>query len=51
MAPRSGAEMPVPDWRERLVRSRCGSRNVDMVVSGTERRSDGSGDQDDATHD
>jgi Zn finger protein HypA/HybF involved in hydrogenase expression len=38
MAQRYGAEMTVPDWRERLVCSRCGSRNVDMVVSGTERR-------------
>ena len=26
------------DWRERLVCSRWGSRNVDMVVTGTERR-------------
>jgi hypothetical protein len=25
------------EWRERLVCSRCGSRNVDMVVTGTER--------------
>jgi hypothetical protein len=32
------AETTVPDWRERLVCSRCGSRNVDMVVSGTKRR-------------
>jgi Zn finger protein HypA/HybF involved in hydrogenase expression len=32
------AETPVPDWRERLVCSHCGSRRVDMVVSGTERR-------------
>jgi hypothetical protein len=30
--------MPVPEWRERLVCSACGSRNVDMVVTGTERR-------------
>jgi hypothetical protein len=27
----------VPDWRERLVCSRCGSRVIDMVVTGTER--------------
>jgi len=38
MAERYGTEMTVPDWRERLVCSRCGSRNVDMVVSGTTRR-------------
>jgi hypothetical protein len=38
MAEHYGAETPVPDWRERLVCSGCGSRQVDMVVSGTERR-------------
>jgi Zn finger protein HypA/HybF involved in hydrogenase expression len=38
MAERYGAETTVPDWRARLVCSACGSRNVDMVVSGTERR-------------
>jgi hypothetical protein len=37
-AERYGADMPVPDWRERLVCSACGSGDVDMVVSGTERR-------------
>ena len=37
-AQRYGAEMPVPEWRERLVCSACGSRNVDMVVTGTERQ-------------
>jgi hypothetical protein len=37
-AERYGAETTVPEWRERLVCSRCGSRNVDMVVTGTERR-------------
>jgi len=26
--------MPVLDWRDRLVCSRCGGREVDMVVSG-----------------
>jgi hypothetical protein len=31
---RYGAETPVLDWRERLVCSRCGSRQVDMVVRG-----------------
>jgi hypothetical protein len=37
-AQRCGAETSVPDWRERLVCSRCGSRQVDMVVCGTKRR-------------
>ena len=37
-AERYGAEIPVPESRERLVCSACGSRDVDMVVSGTERR-------------
>ena len=35
MAERYGAEMAVPDWHARLVCSHCGSRRVDMVVSGT----------------
>jgi hypothetical protein len=34
MAQRYGAETPVPDWRERLICSQCGSREIDMVVSG-----------------
>jgi DNA-directed RNA polymerase subunit RPC12/RpoP len=38
MAARHGAETPVIDWGERLVCSRCGSRRIDMVVSGTKRR-------------
>jgi Zn finger protein HypA/HybF involved in hydrogenase expression len=38
MAARYGAETPVLDWRGRLVCSKCGSREIDMVVSGTERR-------------
>jgi hypothetical protein len=38
MAARHGVETPVPDWRERLVCSRCGSREIDMVESGTSRR-------------
>jgi hypothetical protein len=38
MAARYGAETPVLDWRERLVCSECGSHEVDMVVSGTQRR-------------
>ena len=35
-AERYGAETPVPEWRERLVCSKCGSREIDMVVTGTE---------------
>ena len=38
-AARYGAETPVPDWHARLVCGGCGSRRVDMVVTGTERRS------------
>jgi hypothetical protein len=38
MAERYGADTSVPEWRERLVCSRRGSRNVDMVVTGIERR-------------
>jgi len=37
MAARYGADTPVPDWRERLVCSKCGSREIDMVVTGTKR--------------
>jgi hypothetical protein len=40
MAARYGAETPVPDWRERLVCSRCGGRQVDMVVSGASSASE-----------
>ena len=35
---RYGAETVVLDWRDRLVCSHCGTRNIDMVVTGTERR-------------
>jgi hypothetical protein len=38
MATRYGAETPVLDWREKLVCSKCGGREVDMVVTGTKRR-------------
>jgi hypothetical protein len=38
MVARYGAETPVLNWRDRLVCSSCGSREVDMVVTGTERR-------------
>jgi hypothetical protein len=31
------AATTVPDWRERLRCSQCGSGNVDMVVSGARR--------------
>jgi hypothetical protein len=37
-ARRYGAETSVLEWRRKLVCSRCGSREIDMVVSGTERR-------------
>ena len=36
-ARRHGAETAVLDWRGRLVCSECGSRDIDMVVTGTER--------------
>jgi hypothetical protein len=32
-----GADTPVVDWRERLVCSKCGGRDIDFVVSGTSR--------------
>jgi hypothetical protein len=38
LAERYGDDIPVLDWRERLVCSNCGGRDVDTVVSGTERR-------------
>jgi hypothetical protein len=38
IARRHGGETSVPEWCERLVCSRCGIRDVDMVVTGTERR-------------
>jgi hypothetical protein len=38
MVERYGAATTVPDWHERLRCSQCGSLNIDMVVSGTERR-------------
>jgi Zn finger protein HypA/HybF involved in hydrogenase expression len=37
MAERYGAEVTVPDWRERLVCSQCGSREIDMVATGKRR--------------
>jgi hypothetical protein len=38
MAARYGADTSVLDWRERLVCSKCGGRQADMVVTGTKRR-------------
>jgi hypothetical protein len=38
MAARYGAETPVLDWCKRLVCSQWASRQVDMVVSGADRR-------------
>jgi hypothetical protein len=37
MARRYGPETTVPDWRKRLVCSRCGSHDTDMVVTGERR--------------
>jgi hypothetical protein len=37
MAARYGAETGVLEWRDRLVCSRCGGREVDMVVTGERR--------------
>jgi hypothetical protein len=37
-AGRYGAELSVLEWRDRLVCSRCGGRQVDLLVRGTERR-------------
>jgi hypothetical protein len=36
-AARYGAETSVIEWRGRLVCSRCGGREVDMVVTGQRR--------------
>jgi hypothetical protein len=43
MAERYGADTAVSEWRERLVCSKCGSREIDMVVTGTARREGGLG--------
>jgi hypothetical protein len=37
-AQRYSAEMTLTDWRERLICSKSGSREIDMVVTGTKRR-------------
>jgi hypothetical protein len=34
LAERYGVGVSVLDWRDRLVCSRCGSRDVDMVLTG-----------------
>jgi hypothetical protein len=34
---RYGAELTVPEWRERLSCSRCGGREIDMVLTGKRR--------------
>ena len=36
-AERYGAETTVPDWRDRLVCSACGGRDIDMVCTGQRR--------------
>jgi hypothetical protein len=36
-ARRYGAEISVLEWRDKLVCSRCGGRQIDMVVTGTRR--------------
>ena len=38
MADRYGAEISVPDWRDRLVCPKCCCHEIDMVGTGTERR-------------
>jgi hypothetical protein len=37
-ARRYGAATTLPDWKERLVCSGCGSHDIDMVVTGTARQ-------------
>ena len=37
LAERYGAATTVPAWRARLVCAQCGSRNVDMVITGERR--------------
>jgi hypothetical protein len=38
LAERYGVGASVLDWHARLVCSKCGGREVDMLVSGTKRR-------------
>lgn len=37
LAERHGVGVAVLDWRDRLVCSRCGSRDIDMVMTGERR--------------
>ena len=37
LAERRGANVSVPEWRERLVCSSCGSRDIDLVLTGERR--------------
>jgi hypothetical protein len=37
LAERYGVSVAVLDWRDRLVCSRCGSRDIDMVLTGERR--------------
>jgi hypothetical protein len=37
LAERCGVGVAVLDWRDRLVCSRCGSRDIDMVLTGERR--------------
>jgi hypothetical protein len=37
LAERYGAAVSVLDWRDRLICSRCGGRDNDMVLTGTRR--------------
>jgi hypothetical protein len=37
LAERYGAVVSVLDWRDRLICSRCGGRDNDMVLTGTRR--------------
>ena len=34
---RYGAEITLENWHERLICSQCGSREIDMVVTGARR--------------
>jgi Zn finger protein HypA/HybF involved in hydrogenase expression len=37
LAARYGADTPIPEWHKRLVCSKCGSRDVDFVLTGARR--------------
>jgi len=37
LAARYGAATPIPEWHKRLVCSKCGSRDVDFVLTGARR--------------